>query len=283
MLCKKLTIFEGCDGSGKSTAAKEYATRTGARYVHMDSAKNVHSNYFRINVDAILPALLGYQDVVLDRSWPSEPPYGNVYRGGLNRLDLGTTVGDHDAFILERIAMRCGAVIVYCDPGLGAIEKVWHTGREEMLDNIDQLRAVYHEYGNMATSLPVVTYNWQTDQRLTLLDDFRAPLHTIYSKATGNLNARNIVVVDSTRQIQYDDSPSIRYSTADRTSQRQKDTAAALLRLAVPLGDTLWLHQDSDIEYFCTSTEERPGLKVFASGPMSNQALYRAGITAETL
>lgn len=283
MLCKKLTIFEGCDGSGKSTAAKEYAARTGARYIHMDSAKNVVDNYYRINVDAMIPALLGYQDVVLDRSWLSETPYGNVYRNGLYRLDFGNTVGDHDAFILERIAMRCGALVVYCDPGLEAIEKVWHTGREEMLDNIDQLRAVYHEYSNMVTSLSVVNYNWQKDPKLVLLDDYRPPLHPIYSKATGNLDAKHIVVVDASRQIQHDDSPSIRYSMADRTSQRQKDVAATLLRRSVALGDTLWLNQDAELEYFCTPSEERPDLKIFSSGPLSNQALYRAGITAEIL
>ena len=282
MLCKKLTIFEGCDGSGKSTAAKEYAIRTGACYVHMGPVENVADSYYRINVDAMLPALLGYQDVVLDRSWLSEVPYGVVCRAGRNRLDLGITAGDHDAFVLERMALRCGAVVVYCDPGLEAIEKVWHR-REEMLKKIEDLRAVHHEYGNMVTSLPVTNYNWQSDSKLAMLDDYRAPLHAVYSKTAGNLSAGNIVVVDCTRQIQYDDSPSIQFGTADRTSPRQKDVAAALLRKGVQLGDTLWLSQDSDLEYFCVPAAWRPALKVFSSGPASTQALYSAGITAEIL
>ena len=87
---KKLTIFEGCDGSGKTTAAREFAEQTGAKYVHFHNLPRIKKGLGRMYVEAMLPALLGYQEVVFDRSWLSETPYGEAFREG---RDAGT-VGD---------------------------------------------------------------------------------------------------------------------------------------------------------------------------------------------
>ena len=64
--CRRLTIFEGPDGSGKSTAAQAYAEATKAKYVHFPALPQVDKSLGRIYVEAMLPALLGYQDVVFD-------------------------------------------------------------------------------------------------------------------------------------------------------------------------------------------------------------------------
>jgi len=100
--CKRLTIFEGCDGSGKSTAAAKFAEEHGAKLVHFPALPRVTNNLARMYVEAMLPALLGYQDVVFDRCWLSEEPYGTAFREGQDRL------GVVSVRMLERLAFRCG-------------------------------------------------------------------------------------------------------------------------------------------------------------------------------
>ena len=78
----KLTIFEGPDGGGKTTAAEKYAKETGAQYVHFGPLPHVKDSLARVYVEAMMPAILGLQDVVFDRSWLSEIPYGTAFRGG---------------------------------------------------------------------------------------------------------------------------------------------------------------------------------------------------------
>src|SRR5882757_4772670 len=104
--CGSLTIFEGPDGSGKTTAAKAFAAEMGARYVHLPQFKRVTTGLPRMYLEAMLPALLGYQDVVMDRCWLSEVPYGRVFRDGADR------VGEISRHMLERVALRAGALVV---------------------------------------------------------------------------------------------------------------------------------------------------------------------------
>jgi hypothetical protein len=102
----------------------------------------------------MMPALLGYQNVVFDRSWLSEVPYGTVFRGGEDRL------GDWQRRMLERIALRCGAIVIKCNPGWPKIKESFLTGREEMLENINQLEQVFLQYGRMKTDLPIIHFDY---------------------------------------------------------------------------------------------------------------------------
>lgn len=157
-LSRRLTIFEGPDGSGKTTAAKLFAEQTGARYVHFNSLPQIYHGLARVYVEAMLPALLGYQDVVFDRSWLSELPYGLAFREGKDRL------GDASRRMLERLALRCGASVIRCDPGWEAVRASFVARRPlEMLDNEEQLRVVYDTYATQTTDLPTFTFNYMRD------------------------------------------------------------------------------------------------------------------------
>lgn len=186
--CKNLTIFEGCDNSGKTTAAKEYAAATNARYVHFGPMNSV-TNLARFYIEAMMPALLGYQDVVFDRSWLSEEPYGRVFRGGKNRI--GVEVQKQ----LERIAARCGAVVIYCEPPLATVIESFNSRRSaEMLDNQDQLVAIYSSYFiSQSVTLPIVYYNWQ-DGDLVIK---HGPVHKIGENTIGPLDANTVIVCES--------------------------------------------------------------------------------------
>lgn len=158
---KVVTIFEGPDGAGKSILAQMYATAYGAKYVHLGPFPGVPvGELARFYADAMMPAVLGYQSVVLDRSWLSEPIYGAVFRPS-----IGTRISMAHQAMLERLAWRCSPVVVLARPSYETCLSNWSKRRgEEMLTHDSQLRHVYDHYGNLRTSLPVAHYDY-TDRK----------------------------------------------------------------------------------------------------------------------
>jgi thymidylate kinase len=191
---KQLTIFEGPDGGGKTTAALAYAEATGARYVHFSSLPHVKRGLPRMYVEAMLPALLGYQDVVFDRCWLSEAPYGMEFREGELRFDRVAVR------MLERLALRCSAAVVLCLPPLKkALGNFSKRKAEEMLDNEEQLTRVYEHYETKTmlddTVLPVALYDYtKGDLDISLVK--RAKLHPLDLATAGNWDAPFVLVGD---------------------------------------------------------------------------------------
>ena len=170
-------ILEGPDGAGKSTLAEKlrlllqksspYAgdmihTVKHGPYTGV-SAEHLCKIYFR----AMSPALTHDDHLLMDRSWLSEPIYGEVYRKGYNRIDL------HRKRMLERAALARGAVVILCLPDLAACEKSF-TSRidQEYLSNTAQLKRVYAEYMSLSvqTCLPVINYDYEHDDVEHLID-----------------------------------------------------------------------------------------------------------------
>jgi len=191
--CGKLVIFEGPDGGGKSTAAKQYAEETGSLYVHFPALPQVGNGLARLYVEAMLPALMGYQDVVFDRCWLSEVPYGAVFRGGADRL------GNASRRMLERLAMRCQAHVVLALPDL---ELCLHNYRSrkalEYLDNEEQLSRVYASYKQLNTALPVERYDYSQHAPLKawVTHVTRTAPHLLGCRTAGNLDAKILIVGD---------------------------------------------------------------------------------------
>ena len=190
MHAKKIYIFEGIDGSGKTTAAKAFATMINARYVHFSAMPKVENGLARMYVEAMLPALLGYQSVVFDRSWLSEGPYGSVFRNGSDRIGVA------QRRILERIAMRCGAVVIYCDPGFENVKRSFVERRKfELLNSTVQLEYVYGLYSVLITDLPSVNFDYTVDSIRNLqIPDYRS--HNLLYSTVGNIDATYLIVGD---------------------------------------------------------------------------------------
>ena len=188
---KTLTIFEGCDGSGKTRAAEKFAADTGARYVHFGPLPLVSKGLARMYVEAMLPAILGYEDLVFDRSWLSDSPYGHAFRHGTMRLCQA------DLSMLERVALRCSAVVVHCDPGWEAVVASYRSRKaDELLENEAQLQHVYEQYCNLETDLPTVKYNYAIGDHISnwVTGQYRTGVHSLEARSAGNLRAELAIV-----------------------------------------------------------------------------------------
>lgn len=188
--CKRLTIFEGPDGAGKTTTARKFAEYTDAEYVHFPPFPMVHSGLARMYVEGMLPALLGHRDVVFDRSWLSELPYGTVFREGSSRLSKPSIR------MLERLAMRCSTVLIMCLPTISVCTENFKNRSGEMLKNAFQLHEVHTIYRKMVSSLPTVKYDYVNNVDIGELLMVRTIPHELDIRSAGNIGARIILVGD---------------------------------------------------------------------------------------
>jgi hypothetical protein len=198
MRSARLTIFEGPDGAGKTTLAQAYAKETNARYLHFDALRGIKTGagLARHYAEAIMPAVLGYQDIVMDRCWLSEEPYAEVYHHEQGRLGRAHTR------MLERLALRCGAVVVLCAPPLEVVRENYLSRQgEEMLESVAQLEQVYDRYKrHLLTHLPCVAYDYtgKTGNATVppyYLEEFRGQRHSLAVGSTaGNWDARVVLV-----------------------------------------------------------------------------------------
>jgi len=276
----KLTIFEGPDGGGKSTAAKVFAESTGAKYVHFPALPRVSRNLGRMYVEAMLPALLGYQDVVFDRCWLSEVPYGVAFREGRDRLT------DASRRMLERLAMRCGAVVVKCQPAWETVKANYLSRKHmEMLDNEHQLKTVYDIYADQATDLPLLDYDYTkgdlfADAKLALtIEGLRMRQHPLDLATAGNWDARVVLVGESFAERKDVDAfyqwPFASFS-GEGCSQWLTDK---LELIEVGEDEILWINADQDLSFMLDLAPER----VVALGNRAYDQLYKLKITAATV
>lgn len=203
---KRLIILEGPDGAGKTQLAKAlHRADPDAHYVHSGPFPEISDGgaLARVYADAMRPAVEGSANVIMDRCWLSERPYGAVFRSGADRLGARTR-------ILERLAWRCQTLVVRCLPPWEQIAENFGR-RREMLDNTDQLRAVYDLYADDATwgSLPRVDMN-PLDNSDDYNDGYVHQSVAIYASIShftdcatvGNLRGRVLLVVSETTESQ---------------------------------------------------------------------------------
>lgn len=276
----KLTIFEGPDGGGKSTAAQSYAQMTGAKYVHFASLPRVSKNLGRMYVEAMMPALLGYQDVVFDRCWLSEMPYGVAFREGKDRLTSASRR------MLERLAMRCGAVVVKCQPSWETVKANYLSRKHiEMLDNEHQLKTVYDLYAEQPTDLPLVDYDYtkgglfEVSKLALLIDGLRMRQHPLDLSSAGNWDARVVLIGESFAE-RKDNDPWYQWPFASFSGEGCGQWLADQLDLVeVGEDDILWLNSDQDLSVLYDLTPER----IIAMGTEAYQQLYKLKIKAASV
>lgn len=276
----KITIFEGPDGSGKSTAARAYAQATGAKYVHMPAMPCVKDNLARMYVEAMMPAILGYQDIVMDRCWLSEAPYGAAFREGQNRLTVASQR------MLERLALRCGAVVVMCRPAYEVVKTNYLSRRHlEMLTNESQLKMVYDSYRTVKTALPRIVYDYTRDGSITsevfelAIHDMRPSRHPVDIKSAGNLKA-DIIIIGNNHAERKDCDPWYQWPFASFGEHGCSQWLTNEIdRIGLSEIELLWLGSDQDLEFIC---DLQPKI-ILTLGDDAYEQLYRLKLFSSKL
>jgi len=102
-----ILVLEGADASGKTTLAKWLVRHRAARYLHLGPYRDVWKWHLGAYVHTQKLAAAGNL-VVVDRHWPSECIYGEVYRGG--------SAYPVSARVFDRLWLRSAAIYVWCVP-----------------------------------------------------------------------------------------------------------------------------------------------------------------------
>jgi thymidylate kinase len=278
LFTKNVTIFEGCDGSGKTTVAQTYAESTDAKYVHFPALPQVTRGLARMYVEAMLPALLGYQDVVLDRCWLSETPYGEAFREGQDRLTQACRR------MLERLAYRCGAVAVLCQPKWDVVKENYRKRKAlEMLKNETQLRQVYDLYRTQGTALPLVPFDYETHPMEMLrqqIQQARNPNHLLSRASAGNWDGGVVLVGESFAE-RKDQDPWYQWPFASFSGEGcSRWLTEQLDKDGIPEENLLWVNSDQDLS-FLHDLEWSP--VVVALGDKAMETLYKEKIEAKVV
>lgn len=141
---KGIILLEGADAAGKTTLARHFVERHGARYIH----SRIWPSMYKYHVAAVRLALkwADHGLVVIDRLHLSELIYGQIYRGQ-PAYDLG-------ARSFERILARAGTITVLCVPSdtYGQFKRHRANAACEAFSSISRVVATYADlrHGNVA-------------------------------------------------------------------------------------------------------------------------------------
>lgn len=269
---KNLIILEGPDGSGKSTLARRYAQELGFRVLHAGPFPGVDMELPRFYQDMMLPALQGYENVVMDRSWISEEVYGNAYRNGSNR------VGRVYRRMLERVAYRCETTVVFCLPPKAVAFDNWQKRKgKEYLKTVDAFNKVFNDYQQRShdgslTSLPTAYYDFTKNGDDFPSKTFCLPHRTALSSA-GNIEAPFVLVGDGFGNPKGTDSyfqyPFVSFSNQGVSSwfTRQLDDAGISER------SLLWLNSDGPLDEILALINHEPRKLVVIMGTAASERL----------
>lgn len=188
----QLVIFEGCDGTGKTSLATRLANKIGADYVHCGPYKGLSrseliAEYFNI----ISPVLAGSHSVVMDRSWISEVIYGIVLRGGLNR------VAGNGFKALQKASKTVRATYILCDAEYELVKSTYSARKAaELAPNYSALHNIWAKYHHISLGKRVTRegsafadFNILVDRCLT---GFSATMPSLWRTLPDDENAKYV-------------------------------------------------------------------------------------------
>lgn len=133
-----IIIIEGPDGAGKTSLANELQRMLGARYLHLTYRWKEKMDVYHTAALRYAARLAKTQPVIIDRWWPSEIAYANVYRGGskfersVRRLD--TFAYNIKAFYVICLPCDRERYVEHFNVLKGQREEMFNTNMEKVFD-----------------------------------------------------------------------------------------------------------------------------------------------------
>ena len=150
-------ILEGPDGAGKTTLAE---TLKGSTWHH--SYYPELRTMFTESVKSIVSGSL-----CVDRMYYSELVYAPIYHKVQQRYGNMTRM-------LDRTIMGYDRVVVMCLPDYETCHKAWASGREEMVSDEAEFKAIYDAYTKLTINTPHVYYDWTRESIDELVEKVEA-------------------------------------------------------------------------------------------------------------
>jgi thymidylate kinase len=290
-----LILIEGPDGTGKSTLAAQFKQDLGAIVLHQRYRwKNRMFHYHTAVLRRALKLVDQGHLVVLDRLWPSELIYGQVYRGG-SPIPL-------EGRFMDRVLLKHASLYIFCggDPKVIAERHAkLKQQRDELYEShIEQLALAYDRFVKDFAS---VGDFWRFDvMKYSIEDDGAYPSDYVKRAATR---------LDLWRKRQFQ--PALSFSqqnvlghaawakflfVGDKCNQKHRgmlwpfyEYGNCSLFMTECLHDLgfreelgMWTNANAGAE-FNALLEFRPHLKVIALGAEAHDALHAAGVKHEAV
>lgn len=195
-----IIVLEGADCCGKTTLARYFVEKHGARYIH----NRVWPDNWKYHVASIRLALKWADRslVVVDRLWLSELIYGPIFRHYLS-YDLG-------ARSMERVLARAAAVTVLCSPLDSEKQIAVHAKRRDSGgERFTDIRKVVATYADLREGNVAFTSESEYVTQLVRFGDFTfRPDVLIYDvdrhgSNLGTFAKRVLATLDTWRMRQY--------------------------------------------------------------------------------
>lgn len=175
-------VIEGADCSGKTTLGEFLTERWGAKYIH--ATYKFPTRMFDYHTAIMLKALKAaeHSPVIIDRWWPSELIYADVFRGGSKWPMIGR--------MLDRVALKHGFIYVGCIPQ----DRAWHKrtfderakAGGEMYTKNDEVAQLYRDWDQrMSGRSDYVQYDVGLHGQH--MDVFASGLEVLASQISSNL------------------------------------------------------------------------------------------------
>lgn len=153
-----IIVLDGTDVAGKTTLAKALIEKYGGHYLHCTYRWKDRMHLYHLATIRMAIKKIQQDDkmVIVDRWWPSEMVYGDVYRGGARVPNEGLR-------ILHRLGLRHGVTYVICfrdrDKILDAYTKS-KAKRQEMYDADERMVKVHDGYELLYNSIQDQRARW---------------------------------------------------------------------------------------------------------------------------
>lgn len=176
-------ILEGPDGAGKTTLAE----KLGGKTYHHSYYPDRREMFIRTAESLISDAHS------IDRLYYSELVYSPIYHKTPQRYGPG------QMRMLDRLVWSTQRAIIHCMPSYGTCHKAWSSGREEMVSDEAQFKAIYDAYAALTFNTPSVKFDWENEHVDDLADRVHdLPMHENKGPGIGHFKPGNILIVGDT-------------------------------------------------------------------------------------